>query len=187
MKVSGEDLSVYSKTASGWVKSVWVECQQGYSEEDIYNEDETGVFYNMTPGSTFKFKGEKCVNEDDLPLSEWLKENGITKCNHLSDIDNFIHADDDLMTSGNPTGSDIIETILNEEDSDEDNFKFVEDTVSTKSVPTYSKAQDAVEKVIAFFENSATSGGVFDTLSVIKGNLRDLQVKSFKQCTILNF
>jgi hypothetical protein len=43
------------------VKSVWVECQQGYSEEDIYNADETGVFYNMTPNSTFKFKGEKCV------------------------------------------------------------------------------------------------------------------------------
>jgi hypothetical protein len=38
-----------------------VECQQGYSEEDIYTSDETGVFYNMTPDSTFKFKGEKCV------------------------------------------------------------------------------------------------------------------------------
>jgi hypothetical protein len=46
--VSGEALSVYSKTASEWVKSVWVECQQGYSEEDIYTADETGVFYNMT-------------------------------------------------------------------------------------------------------------------------------------------
>jgi hypothetical protein len=43
------------------VKSVWVECQQGYSEAYIYNADETGVFYNMTPDSTFKFKGEKCV------------------------------------------------------------------------------------------------------------------------------
>jgi hypothetical protein len=38
-----------------------------------------------------------------------------------------------------------------------------------------------------FFEKSDTSGGVFDTLSVIKVNLRDLQVKSFKQCTILNY
>jgi hypothetical protein len=44
------------------VKSVWVECQQGYSEEDIYNADETGVFYNVTPDSTFKFKGEICVD-----------------------------------------------------------------------------------------------------------------------------
>jgi hypothetical protein len=60
-KVSGEALSVDSKTATEWVKSVWVECQQGYSEEDIYKADETGVFYNMMPDSTFKFKGEKNV------------------------------------------------------------------------------------------------------------------------------
>jgi hypothetical protein len=38
-------------------------------------------------------------------------------------------------------------------------------------VPTYPKAQDAVETLIEFFENSDTSGGVFDALSVIKGNL----------------
>jgi hypothetical protein len=43
------------------VKSVLVECQQGYSEE-IYNADETGVFYNMMHNSSFKFKGEKCVS-----------------------------------------------------------------------------------------------------------------------------
>jgi hypothetical protein len=47
--------------------------------------------------------GDQNINEDDLPLSEWLKQNGITKFDHLSDIDNFIHADDDLMTSGIPT------------------------------------------------------------------------------------
>jgi hypothetical protein len=35
VKVSGEAVTAASKTASEWVKSVWVECQQGYSEEDI--------------------------------------------------------------------------------------------------------------------------------------------------------
>jgi hypothetical protein len=54
-------------------------------------------------------------------------------------------------------------------------------------VPTSSQVQDAVEALIEFFENSGTSGSVFDALSVVKGNLRDLQVKSFKQCTILNY
>jgi hypothetical protein len=89
--------------------------------------------------------GDQNINDDDLPLSEWLKQNGITKFDHLRDTDNFIHADDDLMTSGIPTESDIIETILNKVDSDEDNVEFVEVTISTKSVPTYSQAQDAVE------------------------------------------
>jgi hypothetical protein len=65
-KVSGEALSVDSKTAIEWVKSVWVECQQGYSEEDIYKADETGVFYNMTLDSTFKIKGEKCVGGKNI-------------------------------------------------------------------------------------------------------------------------
>jgi hypothetical protein len=128
--------------------------------------------------------GDQNINECDVHLSEWSKRNVITKFDHLGDIDNFIHAYDDVMTSGIPTESDMTETVLN---SDEDNVEFVEDTISTKSVPTYSQTQDAVETLIAFFENSDTSGGVFDALSVIKGNLRDLQVKSFKQCTVLNY
>jgi hypothetical protein len=49
--------------------------------------------------------GDQNINEDDLPLSEWLKQTGITKFDH------FIHADDDLMTSGIPTENDIIEFI----------------------------------------------------------------------------
>jgi hypothetical protein len=132
------------------------------------------------------FVGDQNIKEDDLPLSEWLKQNGITKFDHLSDIDNFIHADDHLMTSGIPTESDIIETILNK--------KMVTKTTlnslriqSLQNPCQLSQAQDAVETLIELSENSDTSGGVFDTLSVIKGNLRDLQVKSFKQCTILNY
>jgi hypothetical protein len=48
------------------------------------------------------FVGGQNINEDHLPPSEWLKQNGITKFGHLSDTDNFIHADDDLMTSAIP-------------------------------------------------------------------------------------
>jgi hypothetical protein len=75
--------------------------------------------------------GGQNINEDDLPLSEWLRQNGITKFDHLSDIDHFIHADDDLMTSGISTESDVIETILNKKDCDEDTVEFVEDTISS--------------------------------------------------------
>jgi hypothetical protein len=74
--------------------------------------------------------GDQNINED-LPLSEWLKLNGITKFDHLSDIDLFIHADDDLMTCGISTESDVIETILNKKDCDEDTIEFVEDTISS--------------------------------------------------------
>jgi hypothetical protein len=57
-QVSGEAISADTKSASEWVKSVWEECKKGYTEEEVYNADKTGLFYNMTPDTTFKFKGD---------------------------------------------------------------------------------------------------------------------------------
>jgi hypothetical protein len=37
------------------------ECKKGDTKEEIYNADKTGLFYSMTPDTTFKFKGEKRV------------------------------------------------------------------------------------------------------------------------------
>jgi hypothetical protein len=78
--------------------------------------------------------GDQNINDDDLSLSGWLKQNGITKFDYLSDIDNFIHADDNSMTSGIPTERDAIQTILNKEAINENKVEFVDYTVSTKSV-----------------------------------------------------
>ncbi|CAH3978477.1 unnamed protein product [Pieris brassicae] len=33
---------------------------EGYTTEEIFNADETGLFYNLTPDKTLKFKGEEC-------------------------------------------------------------------------------------------------------------------------------
>jgi hypothetical protein len=60
-QISGEALSADTKTASEWVKSVWEERKKGYTKEEIYNADETGLLYNMTPNTTFKFKGESVL------------------------------------------------------------------------------------------------------------------------------
>lgn len=32
-----------------------------YSDQDIYNADETGLFYQMLPDKTHTLKGEKCM------------------------------------------------------------------------------------------------------------------------------
>jgi hypothetical protein len=88
-------LSVDSKTASEWVTSVWVECQQGYCEEDIYTADESGVFYNMTPDSTFIFKGEKCVggkmSKNRLTVLMCVNMTGTDKKKHSLLLDNHKH------------------------------------------------------------------------------------------------
>jgi hypothetical protein len=58
-KGTGEAIKTDSMVASEWVKSVWVECNRCYSEEDIYNADKTGLCYNVTNNLTFKFKTKR--------------------------------------------------------------------------------------------------------------------------------
>lgn len=60
-KVSGEALSVDKTVVSDWIKNAWPDLKQGYADNNIYNADEAGVFYNLTPDKTFKFKNEKCI------------------------------------------------------------------------------------------------------------------------------
>lgn len=59
-KMSGEAASVDKDTVDEWITQKWPTLCEGYSPEDIYNADETGLFYNMTPDRTLKFKGENC-------------------------------------------------------------------------------------------------------------------------------
>lgn len=60
-KVSGEALSVDKTVVSDWIKNVWPDIKQGYSDNNIYNADEAGIFYNLTPDKSLKFQNEKCI------------------------------------------------------------------------------------------------------------------------------
>lgn len=40
---------------------MWPKLNEKYTPDNIFNADETGIFYKMTPDKTLKFKGEKCV------------------------------------------------------------------------------------------------------------------------------
>lgn len=60
-KIIGEAASVDDKDVTDWLNTVWKDLRGNYAEENIYNADEAGLFYNLTPHQTLKFKGEKCV------------------------------------------------------------------------------------------------------------------------------
>lgn len=60
-KMSGESKSANKDTAENWLKTVWPKLREGYREREIFNADETGLFFRLTPDKTLKFKGEKCV------------------------------------------------------------------------------------------------------------------------------
>lgn len=59
-KIHGEGASVSDVTTKEWLDNVWPVLRRGYSDKDIFNGDETGLFYKMLPNQTLKFRGEKC-------------------------------------------------------------------------------------------------------------------------------
>jgi hypothetical protein len=60
-KASGEAQTVNCETAAQWLSTVWPKLHEGHPDSDIFNADETGLFFRLTSERTLKFKGEKCV------------------------------------------------------------------------------------------------------------------------------
>ena len=58
-KEHGEAASVDLSTVRDW-KSKLKEICKDYKPEDIFNADETGLFYQLDPSGTLKFKHESC-------------------------------------------------------------------------------------------------------------------------------
>ena len=59
-KISGESSSVPVGVSENWLEHVWPDLRKNYADCDIYNADETGLFYRLTPSQTLRFKGETC-------------------------------------------------------------------------------------------------------------------------------
>ena len=59
-KIVGESASVDMNVVSDWFNTVWPDFRNNYDSKDIFNADETGLFYKLTPDKTLKYEGEKC-------------------------------------------------------------------------------------------------------------------------------
>ena len=59
-KVSGEAGSVNLIEVDDWINKIWKKIKNDYSDADIFNFDETGLFYQLMPDKTLKFKNETC-------------------------------------------------------------------------------------------------------------------------------
>ena len=57
--ISGEAADVSSETIDDWKKRI-PSIIDGYALEDIYNCDETGLFYRALPDRTLSIKGQHC-------------------------------------------------------------------------------------------------------------------------------
>jgi len=59
-KISGDSSAVNTDICSNWLANVWPSLRAGYCDDEIYNADEAGLFFKLTPDKTLRFKGEKC-------------------------------------------------------------------------------------------------------------------------------
>ncbi|KAK7579885.1 hypothetical protein V9T40_000514 [Parthenolecanium corni] len=59
-KISGESAAVDSNVCSTWLSNVWPLIRAGYTDDQIYNADEAGIFYKLTPDKTLRLKNENC-------------------------------------------------------------------------------------------------------------------------------
>ena len=133
--------------------------------------------------STNQHSEEEVFDEEDLPLSQWLKLKRINNFSHVEDLDDFASIDEDLVTSGIPSEEDILQAVLQQEDSEDED----ENVQEILPVVSYSQAQAALEILTQFSENNNTPESVFTALSVIRGNIRDIKLNSMKQTSILNY
>ncbi|XP_051161251.1 tigger transposable element-derived protein 4-like [Leptopilina boulardi] len=58
--IAGESSSVEQNIVTEWLTTVWPNLRKQFSDENIFNADETGLFYKMMPDRILKFKGESC-------------------------------------------------------------------------------------------------------------------------------
>jgi hypothetical protein len=58
--LSGESKSVDQKTVEQWKNEILLQKIRGYDLCDIYNADETGLFFNLQPSHTLDFRGNPC-------------------------------------------------------------------------------------------------------------------------------
>lgn len=56
----GESASADAEGASAWTARNITSILTDYAPSDVYNADETGLFYEMLPTRTLDFKGQHC-------------------------------------------------------------------------------------------------------------------------------
>jgi hypothetical protein len=59
--ICGEESDAPRDVASSWREQQLKDVIKKYSPNDVYNADETALFYKFMPNKTLAFKGERCT------------------------------------------------------------------------------------------------------------------------------
>ena len=58
--ICGESRQVSQEMTSSWLQSTLPAILKDYPRKDIFNADETGLFFRCMPDKTLSFRGEQC-------------------------------------------------------------------------------------------------------------------------------
>ena len=81
--ISGESAVVDTEIVDDWTQNKLANLIQNYKPCDIFNADETGLFYKLLPSRTLQMKGETChggnKSKDRLTIMVTAKMDGTEK------------------------------------------------------------------------------------------------------------
>ncbi|UYV81600.1 hypothetical protein LAZ67_20001670 [Cordylochernes scorpioides] len=152
-RLHGEAGSVDANSVATWKGGIIPSLLAKYSPQDIFNADETGLFYKLLPNQTMTIRGEKCeggfvmdeameevVEEEMNRCFEALKKHQAIDVNYID----FLEVDKDVQVAGEQSIEEIVKEVMGKEEDEE-----VEPTEKdlNKTSITPAAAVDAFNKI----------------------------------------
>jgi hypothetical protein len=173
---------------------------EGYEPRDVYNADETGLFFNALPDRTLAYKGETCHggkhSKDRLTVLICVNSYGSdkqvlivigksSKARCFKDFCSYVSVDRHVATSGISTDEELCGAYVSTRSVEEKNK---EDQNEQDMVPSFAETYKALEKVEAFFcAHSVSDADRENILSLEKSYFQLRQKSAKKQKTMYDF
>ncbi|CAE1327461.1 unnamed protein product [Acanthosepion pharaonis] len=162
---------IFHGSVNEWVTNVLPQLFRGYDPKDVWNCDETGIFYKAMPSGSLRFAGGEQSNGTKVPKDRLTNMDGSEKQAVVvgksakprqTDFDEFISFDDRTQCYGELTDTDITRGIKSDDqdfDEDDDDAESVSSEVSEsdKPVPNSLAALNALETLTAYFEAKSSN------------------------------
>ncbi|UYV82304.1 hypothetical protein LAZ67_21001670 [Cordylochernes scorpioides] len=127
-RLHGEAGSVDANSVATWKGGIIPSLLAKYSPQDIFNADETGLFYKLLPNQTMTIRGEKCeggfvmdeameevVEEEMNRCFEALKKHQAIDVNYID----FLEVDKDVQVAGEQSIEEIVKEVMGKEEDEE--------------------------------------------------------------------
>lgn len=101
-----------------------------------------------------------CDQEDNLPLSDWLRIQNMLDSNKFDD---YINIDEEVITTEELSDNDLMKQLQNQEETDEE----LQDDEEAETVVTTEEALGCIRKLKNFFQQEDVNDEIFSNLNKI--------------------